>query len=83
MIILIIAVYTEESLQFFHICNRSKYYYLFLYIKIIVLPADGPVCCMFTLHKTYKISMETKGTINIQKVLGFIYTEFSSLEQTI
>jgi hypothetical protein len=29
---------------------------------------------MFTLHKTYKISKETKGTINIQKVLGFIYT---------
>jgi hypothetical protein len=27
---------------------------------------------MFTLHKTYKISKETKGTINIQ-VLGFIY----------
>jgi hypothetical protein len=26
---------------------------------------------MFNLHKTHKISKETKGTINIQKVLGF------------
>jgi hypothetical protein len=32
-----------------------------LYIKINVLLADGPVYCMFTLHKIHKIAKKTKG----------------------
>jgi len=80
MIVLINAVYMEESHQFFHICNRSKYYYYLLYIKITVLPADRPVCSMFTLHKTHRICKKTKGTVNMQKILGCRSWDLSILQ---